>query len=668
MLGKNLSIAAAGGGANPVYVDDVFKAQLYRGSSTADTVINQGGDGVDLTGGGLVWIKCRDNTHTHQWYDSARGLDNGYITSETAARNVVDANGVTSLNSDGFTVGNSTLVNQNGKNYVGWCFKKSKGFFDVVTWDGNSTAGRTISHNLGSVPGMIIVKAYENTSTWMVYHKDLDITNNEYLELDTEANAAQFASSNLWNGTAATSTEFTVGDHLTVNSTGRKYVAYIFADNDQSFGADEDEAVIKCGHYYGNGGSEKFIDLGFEPQFLLVKKVTGTYSGDWLVVDDMRGFGSASLTNIFQFASKNSLDGTGSTLVWPDSSYSTANNKGFRLRNSSYQVNANNSKYIYMAIRQKNKPVETAAEVFTPDAYGLNEAAHRIHFEADHRVDLVIQRHRTSTVFPDFYDRYRGSGRRINSQATSETATTQQVSGHLDFHTGTGAGTSAGNMTGVGANMFRRAPGFFDIVRYKGLGSNNRVVKHNLGVTPEWIWVKNMTVGRAWVCWHSGLDGIHYYHLMQGTTGQTASSAYFGGSNAVVPNANDFTVGSNTQVNETSQEFVAYLWATLPGISKVGTYDGSASDVDVDCGFTGSARLVMIKRKTPTTGNNWWVFDSARGIVAGNDPVYKINSNVAEANTTDYIDAIAGGFRINSANAPADLNSSGSTYLFMAIA
>ena len=88
----------------------------------------------------------------------------------------------------------------------------------------------------------------------------------------------------------------------------------------------------------------------------------------------------------------------------------------------------------------------------------------------------------------------------------------------------------------------------------------------------------------------------------------------------------------------------------------------------MDCGFTGSARFVMIKRKTPTTGCNWWVFDSGRGIVAGNDPVYKINSNVAEETTSDYIDPITGGFRINSANAPADLNSSGSTYLFMAIA
>lgn len=210
MLGKNLSIAAAGSAAEPVYVDDVFKAQLYRGNSTADTVINQGGDGIDLTEGGLVWIKCRDSAHTHQWYDSARGLDNGYITSETTARNAIDANGgVTSFNSDGFTVGSSVLVNQNGKNYVGWCFKKSKGFFDVVTWDGNGTAGRTIPHSLGSVPGMIIVKAYENTASWVVYHKDLNITNNEYVLLNLENNATNAASTNLWNGTEATSTEFT---------------------------------------------------------------------------------------------------------------------------------------------------------------------------------------------------------------------------------------------------------------------------------------------------------------------------------------------------------------------------------------------------------------------------------------------------------------------------
>ncbi len=107
------------------------------------------------------------------------------------------------------------------------------------------------------------------------------------------------------------------------------------------------------------------------------------------------------------------------------------------------------------------------------------------------------------------------------------------------------------------------------------------------------------------------------------------------------------------------------MFASLDGISKVGTYSGTGNNVDVDCGFTAGARFVLIKR-TDSSGD-WYVWDTVRGIVAGDDPYLLLNSTAAEVTSTDYIDPLNSGFTVTS-SAPAALNASGNTYLFLAIA
>jgi hypothetical protein len=87
--------------------------------------------------------------------------------------------------------------------------------------------------------------------------------------------------------------------------------------------------------------------------------------------------------------------------------------------------------------------------------------------------------------------------------------------------------------------------------------------------------------------------------------------------------------------------------------------------VVVPCGFTAGVRFVLIKR-TDSTGD-WYVWDSARGIVAGNDPYLLLNSTAAEVTGTDYVDSYSAGFEVTS-TAPAGLNATGGTYIFLAIA
>jgi hypothetical protein len=128
---------------------------------------------------------------------------------------------------------------------------------------------------------------------------------------------------------------------------------------------------------------------------------------------------------------------------------------------------------------------------------------------------------------------------------------------------------------------------------------------------------------------------------------------------------NFYVSATGSDVNVSSVDFVAYLFATCAGVSKVGSYTGTGTTLQVDCGFTGGARFVLIKR-TDSTGD-WYVWDTSRGIIAGNDPYLLLNSAAAEATTTDYIDPYSPGFELSS-TAPAAINANGGTYIFLAIA
>jgi hypothetical protein len=124
-------------------------------------------------------------------------------------------------------------------------------------------------------------------------------------------------------------------------------------------------------------------------------------------------------------------------------------------------------------------------------------------------------------------------------------------------------------------------------------------------------------------------------------------------------------VGTAFATNNTGDTYVAYLFATCPGVSKVGSYTGTGALQTINCGFTSGARFILIKR-TDTTGD-WWTYNSLRGITSGNDPYMLVNSTAAEVGGTNYVDTTGVGFQVTAA-APAGLNASGGTYIFLAIA
>ena len=155
----------------------------------------------------------------------------------------------------------------------------------------------------------------------------------------------------------------------------------------------------------------------------------------------------------------------------------------------------------------------------------------------------------------------------------------------------------------------------------------------------------------------------YVYHEALGATGTILFN-----SNPVTVTA-PWTLTSTTFQYDTLQintlTYVTYLFATLAGVSKVGSYTGTGALLTVNCGFTTGARFILIKRSDST--GDWYFWDSARGIIAGDDPYLLINSSAAEVTNTNYVDTDTTGFQVTAA-APAGLNASGGNYIFLAIA
>ena len=644
------ALAAAGAaGGEGLYVDDVFSTYLYEGNNSTQTITN----GIDLSGeGGLVWIKGRGpTTWQHIWVDTVRGATK-HLSSNSSTGEQTAPNTVPSFSSTGFTAGTDSQVNYTNEGFASWTFRKAPGFFDVVTYTGDGVAGRTVAHNLGSSPGMIVVKRTDTTGGWWTYHRSLGAT--QYLSLNNTT--AALTGSTLWNDTNPTSSVFSLGTNTGVNASGGTYVAYLFAHDDAQFGENEDESIIKCGSYTGTTSGVD-LNLGFEPQWVMIKRASGTASvyTNWYMFDNMRGvvtggtdtplaanlntqengtylYGTGNPANLIEFSS------TG-IRVDPGGSQFTA-------------VNTANEDYIYIAIRRPHKPPESGTDVFAATTTSSTAS-----FTTGFPVDMNITKPRPSS------QSYLGSRLTGNNAylVTHLTDAEASINGLWDFALNT---TFDANAYGGSAVQwsFRRAPGFFDMVAYTGTGVV-RTVDHNLTVAPELMIFKKRNGSIGWVVYHQFLGASNYLFL-NSNSGYGLDSKLF---NSTAPTASNFTVGTSTYTNASSDTYIAYLFASLPGISKVGSYIGTGSTLNVDCGFTAGARFVLIKRMDNGGTGDWYVWDSTRGIVSGNDPYLLLNSTAAEVTSTDYIDPLNSGFTVTS-SAPTALNASGGTYIFLAIA
>ena len=265
---------------------DHFKTKIYSGtgSSNAQTGVGFKPD--------LNWIKARSHTYSHSLTDVIRGVTK-HIASNSNNAEYTSSTEITSFDSDGFTVGTDSGVNNGSHTFVSWNWKA--GGTGSANTDGalsstvsvNTTAGisltkytgggaaSTVGHGLGVAPKIVLIKDLTSANDWRMYHASYG--NQSQLSL-SQTSAADSGNTAMWNSTSPTSTVFSIGTHGNVSTNNSNYMAYCFA---------EKKGFSKFGKYYGSGNTNgPFIFCGFKPALVIFKKTNDV--GDWQMVDDKR--------------------------------------------------------------------------------------------------------------------------------------------------------------------------------------------------------------------------------------------------------------------------------------------------------------------------------------------------------------------------------------------
>jgi hypothetical protein len=280
----------------------------------------------------FIWNKIRSQAYDHNLVDSVRGPTLRLQSNSTGAESTL-ANGITSFNSDGYSLGSYVSTNGSGESIVNWLWKEgATPGFDIVTYTGTGVAGRTVAHSLGVAPAMYILKNRGTTSNWPVYHKNAN-ANPQNGGLYLNATDAFITASGFWNNTAPTSSVFSTGAGADTNANGNTYVAYLFA---------EVAGFSKFGSYTGNGSADgPFVFCGFRPRWVMIKVATGT-TGEWIIFDTSRD--TSNVTSLRLFPSTSNAESSSATLDILAS--------GFKLRTSGQWENQSSCTYIFAAFAE----------------------------------------------------------------------------------------------------------------------------------------------------------------------------------------------------------------------------------------------------------------------------------------------------------------------------
>ena len=323
---------------------DYFNTKLYTGNGSSQSIT-----GVGFTQD-FTWIKIRSEVNHNRLMDTVRGATKELYSDLTSAE-VTGANGLTSFDSDGFSLGTDNAFNKSSATYASWNWKangtgsantdgtinstvsaNTTAGFSIVSFTGNSTSGATVGHGLGAVPKMIILKLLSGSDNWTIYHSSLG--NTKRLELNN-ANAPSTSATAGWNNTSPTTSVFSLGNNGQVNGSGQTYIAYCFA---------EKTGYSKFGSYTGNGSTDgTFVYTGFKPAFIMIKK---SNAGDgWFMYDNKReGYNQQ---NNHVMAHSNAAETTGGSVAYID-----ILSNGFKCRSTNGNMNASGDSYITMCFAE----------------------------------------------------------------------------------------------------------------------------------------------------------------------------------------------------------------------------------------------------------------------------------------------------------------------------
>jgi hypothetical protein len=311
--------------------------------------------------------------------------------------------------------------------------------------------------------------------------------------------------------------------------------------------------------------------------------------------------------------------------------------------------------------------IEPAAEginVVLWEGTGVEQAVTGVGFQPD----FVWLRNRTETVDFHIYDAVRGATARIESSSTIAESANGETLKSFDadgFTVGTNDEVNKNTKTFV-AWCLKDDPAYgFDIVSFQGTGAAH-TENHDLGVKPELMMLKNRTDIDSWTVYHwaalNKTDPETDYGVLN-------SDGQFNDNNTLwndtAPTSTVFTVGTHNRVNGSTNQIIAYLFASIEGFSKVFTYQGNGNinGSYAYCGFR--PRWIFIKNVNAVSG--WICFDTARNVYNPVDNHFLLQTDDAEVvGGTADIDCNSNGFKVRSTH--GHVNNNNQTYVGIAFA
>ena len=274
--------------------DDIDPAQTDSnyGATQFGTVSYTGtGSSNAITGLGfqpdLVWIKRADNTAGWKVTDSTRGVTKvlqpvGNNAEET------DSNGLTSFDSDGFTVGSDSSYNASSSKILAYGWRANggttssntdgsitttiqtsdSGGFSIIKYTGTGS-NATLGHGMSKAPDFMIFKCTTTTDNWIVYHREFGAGNRAQLN---NAGIGWGSSSTSFQSTDPDNSVITIGTSSGTNSSSGTMICYAWASI---------EGYSAFSSYVGNANTDgPFCFTYFLPKMTWFKR---NGSGDWIV-------------------------------------------------------------------------------------------------------------------------------------------------------------------------------------------------------------------------------------------------------------------------------------------------------------------------------------------------------------------------------------------------
>ena len=327
--------------------------------------------------------------------------------------------------------------------------------------------------------------------------------------------------------------------------------------------------------------------------------------------------------------------------------------------------------------------IDDPEKYFKPVKYVGNLLQHPVE-GFNHQPDWLWFKNADTTNSHNLLDSTRGTTKRLRSDDNSAEAT---VSTRLDsfdadgftvetdpavngnnneivvFSWAANGGTTSSNSDGtITSTVQANTTAGFSIITYTGTGST-ATIGHGLNSAPEMIITKGRSDAHSWLVGVTADSSDLSKVLVLQTTAAsvTATSNY----NAA-PNSSTYQVVNAGGTNNNADTYVAYVFHSVQGYSKIGSYTGNGN-ADGTFVYTGFKPAWVMTKRTDSS-DHWRIVDATREpFNDGSMQGLKANTNEAEADAGSRgLDFLSNGFKIRTTD--PDSNASGGDYIYMAFA